>query len=244
MVANENGKKKGLAWLKSSFFSQSSTDVENVEKEEIRNEERAIAMKENEQITQQSNNVFAKDNQDKIILDLIVPLENLIKDRQLIQYKNKGLEEQIYAANETINRMKQDLVKKDQQIQEKNKEIRNLEANLTSKQMNYDQLLEDYKEYQSTSNMEYETISNQLSAEINKYNKLSEEAKNSQYQNMLKIGELEEKVRSLEIENQQNKDKYQRAFDEKTELIKTINDFTQRMTFSLSPKAVDSSETE
>ncbi|MFA7533437.1 MAG: hypothetical protein WCY46_03820, partial [Tissierellaceae bacterium] len=144
MVANENGKKKGLAWLKSSFFSQSSTDVENVEKEEIRNEERAIAMKENEQITQQSNNVFAKDNQDKIILDLIVPLENLIKDRQLIQYKNKGLEEQIYAANETINRMKQDLVKKDQQIQEKNKEIRNLEANLTSKQMNYDQLLEDY----------------------------------------------------------------------------------------------------
>lgn len=244
MVANENGKKKGLAWLKSSFFSQSSTDVENVEKEEIRNEERAIAMKENEQITQQSNNVFAKDNQDKIILDLIVPLENLIKDRQLIQYKNKGLEEQIYAANETINRMKQDLVKKDQQIQEKNKEIRSLEANLTSKQMNYDQLLEDYKEYQSTSNMEYETISNQLSAEINKYNKLSEETKNSQYQNMLKIGELEEKVRSLEIENQQNKDKYQRAFDEKTELIKTINDFTQRMTFSLSPKAVDSSETE
>lgn len=244
MVANESGKKKGLAWLKSSFFSQSSTEVENVEKEEIRNEERAIAMKENEQITQQNNNVFAKDNQDKIILDLIVPLENLIKDRQLIQYKNKGLEEQIYAANETINRMKQDLVKKDQQIQEKNKEIRNLEANLTSKQMNYDQLLEDYKEYQSTSNMEYETISNQLSAEINKYNKLSEEAKNSQYQNMLKIGELEEKVRILEIENQQNMDKYQRVFDEKTELIKTINDFTQRMTLSLSPKAIDSSETE
>ncbi|MFA5575931.1 MAG: hypothetical protein WCZ27_02585 [Tissierellaceae bacterium] len=243
-MVNENGKKKGLAWLKSSFFSQNPTEEDNVEKEEILNEERSIAMKENEQVAAQNNNIFAKDNQDKIILDLIVPLENLIKDRQLIQYRNKGLEEQLYVANETMNRMKQDLVKKDQQLQEKNKEIRNLETNLTSKQMSYDQLLEDYKEYQSTSNMEYESISNQLSAEITKYNKLSEETKNNQYQNILKISELEEKVRGLEIENQQNIEKYQRIFEEKAELIKTINDFTQRMTFSFSPKAVDSSETE
>lgn len=243
-MMNDNGKKKGINWFKSNIFNQTSTGDKIEGQEEYLYEEKTIDMEENqkEEINQQSNNIFAKDNQDKIVLDLIVPLENIIKDRQLLVYKNKGLEEQLNIANQTINRINQDLIKKEQVIQKKNKEITDLETNLTNKQMSYDQLLEDYMEYQNTSNTEYEMISNQLNAEINKYNKFNEETMNTQYQNMLKINELEEKIRSLEIENQQYIEKHQKIYDEKAELIKTINNFTKQMSFSFSPKEESSTE--
>lgn len=200
-------------------------------------EEQLLNLKEYEQTSTQNNkNIFLKDNQDKVVLDLIISFENMIKDRQLILCKNIGFDEQLYAANGTISRNKQDLLKQDQLLQENNKEIRGLESRLTTKQMSYDQLLEDYKEYQSTSNFEYEKISNQLETEINKYNKLNEESMNVQYQNMLTINKLQENVRNLEIENQRYAQQYEEILDEKSELMKTINDFTERMSFSFPPK--------
>ncbi|MDX1806593.1 MAG: hypothetical protein R3267_06180 [Paenisporosarcina sp.] len=183
---------------------------------------------------------FSKDNQDKISLDLIVSLENMLHDRQLILYKNEGLENQLQIGNETNSRLKHDLVKKEQLVQDKNKEIRVLESNLTNKQMSYDQLLEDYKEYQSASSNDFEKISNQLEKEINKYNKLKEESTTIQHQNMLINRELEEKIRNLEIDNQNYSVQYAKILDEKNELIQTINDFTERMSFSFSSKANNS----
>lgn len=183
---------------------------------------------------------FSKDNQDKISLDLIVSLENMLHDRQLILYKNEGLENQLQIGNETNSRLKHDLVKKEQLVQDKNKEIRVLESNLTNKQMSYDQLLEDYKEYQNASSNDFEKISNQLEKEINKYNKLKEESTTIQHQNMLINRELEEKIRNLEIDNQNYSVQYAKILDEKNELIQTINDFTERMSFSFSSKANNS----
>ncbi|MET1013794.1 MAG: hypothetical protein ABWX61_04720 [Paenisporosarcina sp.] len=183
---------------------------------------------------------FSKDNQDKISLDLIVSLENMLQDRQLILYKNEGLENQLQIGNDTISRLKHDLVKKEQLVQDKNKEIRVLESNLTNKQMSYDQLLEDYKEYQSSSSNDFEKISNQLEKEINKYNKLKEESTTIQHQNMLTNRELEEKIRNLEIDNQNYSVQYAKIVDEKNELMQTINDFTERMSFSFSSKANNS----
>lgn len=185
------------------------------------------------------NDIFSKDNQDKISLDLIVSLENMLHDRQLILYKNEGLEEQLQNSHETISRLKHDIVKKEQLVQDKNKEIRVLESNLTNKQMSYDQLLEDYKEYQSTSSNDFEKISNHLEIEINKYTKLKEESTNIQHQNMLMNRELEEKIRNLEIENQNYAEKYAKILEEKSELIQTINDFTERMSFSFSAKSTN-----
>lgn len=111
---------------------------------------------------------------------------------------------------------------------------------LTNKQMAYDQLLEDYKEYQLTSNLAYEKLSNQLETETAKYNKLYEESNNTQYQSMLKINSLEEKVRELEIANQKYAEQYQNILDDKAKLMQTINDFTEKMSFSFSPKTTAS----
>lgn len=244
---NENTKKRGIGWFKTSNYGQNQLDEENIDQQvdvvNVIKEEQLTSIKESEGKAMQNNNIlFSKDNQDKVVLDSIIALENMVKDRQLLLYKNKDLDNQLFSANETISRIKQDLMKKEQLLLEKNKEIRGLETNLTNKQMGYDQLLEDYKEYQNTSNAEYENISIQLDTETNKYNKLNEELMNSQYQNMLKINELEEKVRILKIENEQFEQQYRKVLDEKSELMKTINDFTDRMSFSLSPKTTTDSK--
>ena len=235
--------KKGMGWFKGigSNENQPIKDDDNQEIAviEVVKEEMTSKDSSNTDI-EETNNIFSKENQDKVSLDLIVSLENMLKDRQLILYRNKSLDNQLSTSSETISRLKEELLKKDQLLQKKSKEVDTLEDSLTNKQMSYDQLLEDYKEYQTTSNTEYEKISNQLETEINKYKKLSEESKNTQYQNMLKINELEEKVRSLEIENQKYREQYQKILDEKNELMKTINDFTERMSFSFSPKATNS----
>jgi len=197
-VPHEKGEKKGLTWLKNIRSSQVQTEPTTVEPQS------SVELSEEIEQTEPQNNteLFSKDTQDKIVLDLIVSLENLLKDRQLMLYKNKALEEQLHNANESINRLKQDQLKKEQLLQEKNKEIRSLEDILTSKQMSYEQLLEDYKEYQS----------------------------------MTKINDLEEKIRNLEIEKQQLEQQYQKIIQEKTELLQTINDFTERMSFSFLTK--------
>jgi chromosome segregation ATPase len=231
--------KKGIGWFKGVLSNQNQLENNSSEQQEVATEGvvEELPKTESEQLFIDSNKyLFSKDNQEKIALDVIVSIENMLKERQLLSYKSKGLEDQLYTANKTISRFNHDLTKKDQLLQEKNKEIRELENNMTKQQMRYDQLLEDYKGYQLTSNIEYEKISNQLETETAKYNKLYEESTNAQYQSMLKINELEDKIRNLEIENHKYIEQYQRIVDDKAVLMQTINDFTERMSFSFSTK--------
>ncbi|MET3699675.1 hypothetical protein SAMN05877753_101115 [Bacillus oleivorans] len=226
-------KSKSLGWWKGVMSNQPSNEEEVLTEEVELDEYQPIAGFE-EISTPYS--LFSKDNQDKVSLDMIVALENMLKDRQLILYKNKGLAEQLLNEKDTTNRLKHDIMKKEKLLQEKNQEIHSLETNLTHKQMSYDQLLEDYKEYQNTSNQEFEKISNQLEKEVQKYNKLSEESTSTQYQNLLRINQLEEKIRELEVENQKYLEQYERILEEKNQLLQTIKDFTERMSFSFTPK--------
>lgn len=247
----KEAEKKGLGWFKGARTNAETQEGwENIiaEKEvsatKVDEEDTVVSEAAVEQAEPAAKNVFSKENQDKISLDLIVAVENMLKDRQLVRYKNSDLDKRLQEANETINRYKHDLEKRDQLIQEKNKEIQGLESSLTNKQMSYDQLLEDYKEYQQNSNNEYEQLSNQLETSQDKYNKLTEEFTNHKYENMMKINELEEKIRSMEIENKKYASQYQQIVDEKNELMQTINDFTQRMSFSFSPKNSNSHSNE
>lgn len=234
-------KNKSMDWLKGILSNQNQIDQGKEEYGASTVIEEQLSDVEEEYESPDILNdkrLFPKNNQDKISLDMIVALENMLNDRQLILYKNKGLESQLYTANETISRLKHDQAKKEQLLLDKNQEISELESNLTNKQMSYDQLLEDYKDYQYTSSNEYEKVSNQLEKEITKYNKLSEESTNNQYQSMLEIKELEEKIRELEVENQKYIEQCQKILDEKNQLMQSINEFTERMSFS--PKVTTS----
>ncbi len=232
--------KKGTGWFKNILSKQNQIEGISDEQKEIITDiiidGPSMFKEEPEQlVTDNNKKLFIKDNQDKIVLDVMNSIENMLTERQLVSYKNKGLEEQLNAANETISRFKHEQIKKDQLFQEKSKEIRELEVTLTNKQMSYDQLLEDYKAYQLTSNMEYEKTSNQLEAEISKYNKLQEEAEHTQYHSLLKTNELEDRIRILEIDNQKFAEQHQKIVNEKAELMQTINDFTDRMSLSFLP---------
>ncbi|MBM6616887.1 hypothetical protein [Bacillus suaedaesalsae] len=228
MTKESTNKPKG--WFK-GILSSPVTEEEAIEviEETIIEEE---STEEIEVDTVSTKSVFTKENQDKVSLDLIVALENMLKDRQLILYKNTGLEDSLYSTKESVTRLKQELMKKEQQLQEKISEISLLESKLTDKQMSYDQLLEDYKEYQNTSNSESDNIRTELEKEVRKYNKLTEEATQAQYQAMLKNTELEERIRELEVENQNNQERYEKVHAEKEQLLQTINEFTQRISFS------------
>lgn len=238
MSKDSNHKSKG--WLKGVLSNRNQ--AEQLSSEEINKleivEDEIYSVEEHEPSTPNNNkHLISKENQDKLSLDLILALENILNDRQLIQFKNKGLKEQLASASETINRLKYDLTKKEQLLQDKQQEIDMLETNLTNKQMNYDQLLDDYKDYQYNAKNDFDKISNKLEIEITKYNKLNEEYIQTHHQDMLKIKELEERIRELEIENQRYADQYVRVVNEKTELMNTVNDFAERMSFSFSPKA-------
>jgi len=237
----KDSKNKSIDWLKGVLSKQNqyetSINVQHISSEVADDSliEETVAI---ESTTQKQP--FSKDNQDKVSLDLIISLENMLNDRQLTIFKNKDLEDQLYTANEMISRLKHDQMKKDQIIQEKNKEISVVEGKLTKKQMSYDQLIEDYKEYQNNSNNEFEKMTNQLEKEVQKYNKLNDISTKTQYQNMIKIKDLEERIRDLEVENQKYVEQYHKILDEKNELMKTINDFTERMSFSFSTKPASS----
>jgi predicted phage tail protein len=241
--------KKGLGWFKAGRAHEEETQSwESI----IVEKEIAAAQVEEEtapeeilpQVESANKNVFSKENQDKVSLDLIVAVENLLKDRQLVRIKQSDLAKRLLEANDSIGRYKQDLEKRDELISEKNKEIQTLENSLTNKQMSYDQLLEDYKEFQQNSNNEYENISNQLETAQDKYDKLNEEFTNSKYEQMRKVNELEERIRSMEIENKKYATQNKQILEEKNELMQTINEFTERMSFSFTSKLNSSNSSE
>lgn len=229
-------------------FQQKDTSV-NLDKNEIHNEseqppvEHSDSSLEN-QSQPQTKLQFSKENQDKVTIDIISAVENLLNDRQIAQFKNQDLKEQLDSAHQVINRLKNDKLQKEQIIIEKTTEVESLEDKLTSKQMNYDQLLEDFKEYQNTSNDGIENLKYQLEKETGKYNKLNNEFSTYQYENMEKTKQLEEKIRGLEVENQKLSENYQSIKEEKNQLLQTFNDFSERMSFSFSnkekPKSNDS----
>lgn len=243
-MANEMEKKR-LGWFKNPLSNQSEMEQREESPEMVVEDLPAENEKVEEQETvqpikaEEESFIFSRDQQDKVAMDVIVSIENIIKDRQLLSYKYNALVEQLENANQIINRLKRDQLKKDQIIQEKTKEIRDLEISLTNKQMSYDQLLEDYKEYPLKHNLEYDKLTNQLETEKAKYNKLFEESARIQSQQVQKINELEERIRTLEIENQRYLEQYEKIVEEKAQLMKTISDFTERMSFSFSPKQND-----
>lgn len=226
-----------MNWLKGVLSNQNQIEKEQPIPEEV--EEVSSDLEVLESSSADSKSLLSKDNQDKVSLDLIVSVENMLYDRQLNLYKLKDLEERLNSANELISQLKHDQVKKEQLFQEKLKEINALEGKLTNKQMSYDQLLEDYKEFQNTSKFEYEKLTNQLEKETNKYNKLNEESTQIQYQYLLKIKDYEDKIRNLEVENQKYMEQYETILEEKSQLMESINDFTERMSFSFNPKSIN-----
>lgn len=238
-------KNKSMGWLKGVLTSNQSEQHSNPPAEEplLVNHEESESHPAETAITNDRSSkkfILSKENLDKVSLDLVISVENMLNDRQLVIYKNEDLENQLQTALETIERLKNDIIKKEQLIEDKNKEIDGLENTLTSKQMSYDQLLDDYKEYQETANINFEKVSAQLEKKNNKYELLKEESAAIQDQHLKQIRNLEERIRELEADNKKLEAQCTKVLAEKAELMQTINEFTERMFTSFSPKPTSS----
>ncbi len=155
--------RKGMGWFKDIMNNPNSVkDHNNEELQEITSNQNEVHVFSSETEEEQPSSNNFQDPQDKLSMDLMNSIEKILKDRQLLSYKNKGLEEQLQSSNETIYRLNQDILKKEQFLDESQNVIQDLESKLTNKQMGYDQLIEDYKAYQLSSKTEYEKISNQI----------------------------------------------------------------------------------
>lgn len=225
-------KKHSKGWLKGVLSTRTDEDQHAVVGYEGEEESVSSPVAAPDAPIDSYKNIFSRDNQDKATIDLVVSVENMLNDRQILLFKNKGLNEQLQDALETIQRLKSEHSLREQQLQNYEKEIYSLEDKLTSKQMSYDQLIEDYREFQKSSKTSVENLTFQLEKEQSKYNKLDEELTRVQYQNMQQLKSTEDKLRDLEAENQKLNEQYLKISEEKAQLLHTINDFTARMSFS------------
>lgn len=224
-MSNNKGKS---GWFKTKVSTEPEKNVKAVEKKPV---EKEGNMSEKKAIANPVvDNILSRSNKDKFISDLVSPLEDLIKDRELLMVNKQDLENKLNVANSTIDRMKNNIDDQEKKLVTQVEEIKSLEKNLSEKQTSYDQLLEDYKNHQNVARREYAQISNKLDLEISKYNRFSDETTTAQRRNIDKINVLEEKIRSLEIERDQYSKRYDEANKEKEALIKNIDDFTKRMT--------------
>lgn len=214
-------------------------DLLAIEKDPVEQEEIAIP----EQVIEEEVEEFAaeedytsrevlsiKEDEDKITFDLVVAVKNIVNDRQLTVNRLANIEVQLSDAIEKNIKLKSDFNKKEKELQEAHDFIRSLEEKITTKQMTYDQLLEDYKTYQENAKAEIDNVKFLFQKEQEKYVKLTLEAKINQNEANQKIDNLEERIRDLEAENKKITEQYQMSLADKNQLLQTINEFTNRFT--------------
>ncbi len=170
---------------------------------------------------------------DKLSLDLVSAVDHILSDRQIVLYRISDLEHLKGDANDNISRLNSEIERLRKLIEEKEAVIRELEEKLLNKQMRYDQLIEDFKEYQDSTKIEMNDLKFQLDKAYGKYEKLQQQLKNNRTEYVQQINELEERIRELEVQNQKVTDEYMRTLEDKNRLLQSFAHFTENMSLSM-----------
>jgi len=183
-----------------------------------------------------------KDNRkkDKIALDLLVAVDQMLNDRDLLTQSLEDLKERMKHSDDHITGLVQEKNQLEQAIALKDTEIARLEEQIASRNMNYDQLMEDYQDMQTRLNYEIDELKNQVDIEQERYNKLNESYEFLQIENVGKVQKLEDKIRELEIKNDNLQKNYYKMREENSYLLGMFKDFNNRMNSSF--KAYDLEE--
>jgi chromosome segregation ATPase len=187
-----------------------------------------------------------KSHMDKQSLDLVFAVEQMIQAKQNVDDNANELQDRLNYANGNIERLNRELKNLNKVIEDREKSVLDLERKLTEKNLKVDQMMEDYRELQSTLSDQIEELKSMNELERQKYDALLQKSNEMQAEKNKKISDLEEKIGKLEIENAHMKQKFEELRQEKTYLVNIVNDFTARMTspFSPKPNASDTSSSE
>jgi chromosome segregation ATPase len=178
---------------------------------------------------------------DKSSLDLVFAVEQMIKDKQHVEMSHNDLQDRLNHSNGQNDRLNRDLKNLGKVIEEREKSILELERKLADKNLKVDQIMEDFRELQSTMSGQNEELKGVIELERQNYAGLLQKHNEMITDKNKRISELEEKNVRYESELTQMKQKFDALRQEKTHLLNVVNDFTNRLT---SPFASNAGTTE
>lgn len=199
---------------------------------EVPQEEVSVNLAESQVNEESSGSIFTgnKGLMDKRSLDLVFAVEQMIKAKQHLEVSHNDLQDRLNHANGQNDRLNKDLKNLSKVIEEREKSILELEHRLSDKNLKVDQMMEDYRELQSTMAGEVEELKAVIELERQNYKDLSQKYNETMADKNKKINEIEEKNSRLEVELSQMKQKFDTLRQEKAHLLNLVNDFTNRMT--------------
>ncbi|TCT20341.1 hypothetical protein EDD68_11423 [Melghiribacillus thermohalophilus] len=170
-----------------------------------------------------------ENGEDHVATNLLNQVEAIIKDRQFLMKKVDKLENEVDYTKEVVEQLRRDKSELEQKISDKNEEVYQIEEKMAEQQMNYNQLVEDYKKLQAQYSSKVKELNEKNNEEKRKYQKLDEDFEKYRQEVNQTITSLEAKIRNLKVENENILDKYHQALNDKLQLIQKIDDFTANL---------------
>lgn len=167
---------------------------------------------------------------DKKSLDLIFAVEQIIQSRQHAETNINELQDRLTHSTGHVERLNRDMKNLNKVIEEREKNIMELEHKLIEKNLKVDQVMEDYRELQMTLGTEIDELKSTIDLEQQKYVGVVQKHNEAHADKIKKMNDLEERIGRIEIENSHLKQKYDTIRQEKAYLSNMISDFTNRMT--------------
>lgn len=167
---------------------------------------------------------------DKKSLDLIFSVEQIIQARQHAETHINELQDRLSHSSGHVERLNRDLKNLNKVIEEREKNVLELEHKLIEKNLKVDQVMEDYRELQSTLTTEIDELKSTIDLEQQKYVTLVQKHNEAHAEKLKKMNELEDKMSRIEVENAHLRQKCETIRQEKAYLSGMISDFANRMT--------------
>ncbi|MGF7047875.1 chromosome segregation ATPase [Paenibacillus sp. DS2015] len=172
----------------------------------------------------------SKSQLDKKSLDLIFAVEQMIQARQHAETNINELQDRLTHSSGHVERLNRDMKNLNKVIEEREKNVLELEHKLIEKNLKVDQVMEDYRELQASMSNEIDELKSTVDLEQQKYVSLVQKHNEAHAEKVKKMNDLEEKISRSEIENSHLRQKYETIRQEKAYLSNMISDFTNRMT--------------
>ena len=170
---------------------------------------------------------------DKLTLDLEIAVINIIKDKNFKERLLKNYKDELESGKEEILSLKAEIERLNNEVAIKDNEIIKLKERVLIHQQDYSQLAADYKVYQEQALVQEEDMKRQIVKEQEKYKELSIEYENFETNQKKQYNVLKKMLTNQEIENRQLSEINNKIREEKDQLVKSINEFAQRMPISI-----------
>lgn len=171
-----------------------------------------------------------KFKKDKVALDLVVAVDQVIRDRELSEHKLNELQSRFDHSKTQGHLLSNEINHLTRLLAEREKQIETFEAKLGDKNIEIDQLMEDLRELQSRMSAEIRELKAVVEIERGKYSKLQEQYKIEMSKATMSIKQSEEKLASMESKANTLTRLYEDVRKENTYLLNMVNEFTNRMT--------------